>query len=95
MDGKQPSCVCRFFLATTEFEREVSMYRTAALRDALPPLLYATENTDAAESSTSGYVWPPFLVVERGTTLGDWAAEPRAFGAVLNMLHEVASLLQV
>ena len=45
--------------------------------------------------SRSGFVFPPFLVLERGMTLQHWAEQARGFGEVVSMVERLASLLEV
>ena len=61
--------VRRFFHDMNEFEEEVALYRDAALRKILPKIWYAHDNADARVRSRSGFVFPPFFVLERGMTL--------------------------
>lgn len=56
-----------------EFEEEVSLYRDPTLRKVLPHLVRVNDNKDGTVRSRSGYVMPPFFVLERGVTLREWA----------------------
>jgi serine/threonine protein kinase len=85
----------RFFNSVEDFERESAIYNDHDLRRVLPAIMHATTNLNGAVASPSGYHFPPFLVIERGTSLGDWMQEERSFGAVLNMLDEISRLLAV
>jgi serine/threonine protein kinase len=80
------------FLDKTEFEDEVSLYRTPALARIMPDLLHADDNASGAVRSRSGYVFPPFFVLERGTTLRTWLQEERSFD-VSAMVEALAQLL--
>jgi serine/threonine protein kinase len=40
---------------------------------------------------SAGYVYPPFMVLERGTTLTEWMKTPRAFPGILGLMHDVAT----
>jgi hypothetical protein len=75
----QPRLTCRFFHATWEFQEEVALYRDPVLRRILPKIWYANDNIDGAVRSASGYVFPPFFVLERGMTLKEWCARERGF----------------
>ena len=48
---------------------EAALYQHPQLRRTLPPLHRAVRNVDEAVVSRSGYVFPPFIVLERGVTL--------------------------
>ena len=80
-------------MTSTEFEEEAVVYRDRVLSSTLPAVLYATDNSDCRFRSRSGFVFPPFLVVERGITLGHWATERRSVFDVIAMVENVASLV--
>jgi hypothetical protein len=84
----------RFFNARGDFEAEVAMYTHPVLRETLPSLLYAYSNADGSLRSRSGFVFPPFLVLERGVTLKAWRnAGARSFFEAAAMVESVAALL--
>jgi serine/threonine protein kinase len=70
------------------------MYNVAAVKPVLPALYAASSNSDSAVRTHDGYVFPPFLVMERGMTLAEWIGEPRPSLAVLSLFSEVANLLK-
>ena len=84
---------CRFFIHLPDFEREVQLYRDPLLRRVLPSLLHASDNSDRAAHSRSGFVFPPFFVLERGMTLQEWIKQPRGFFEVSVMVEHIARLL--
>ena len=47
------------------------------LKLCLPNLVYASTNADGAVRSARGFVFPPFLVIERGMPLKDWMLQSR------------------
>lgn len=81
------------YLNRNEFEEEVALYRTPALASIMPDLLHASDNATGAVRSRSGYHFPPFLVLERGTTLKKWLDEDRNFFEVTAMVEALARLL--
>lgn len=85
--------MCRLLLDRTEFEEEVALYRTPELVSVMPDLLQVHDNAGGAVRSRSGYTFPPFLVLERGTTLRTWMAEERSFFDTLSMVEAVTRLL--
>ena len=56
----------KFFLARGAFERELGYYQSAKLRDILVPVVHFDGNQNGTVRSSSGYAFPPFIVVERG-----------------------------
>ena len=60
---------CRFFFKAHEFHAEAKLYRDPVLRQVLPELRTASDNANGAVRSRSGFVFPPYLVSERGITL--------------------------
>jgi serine/threonine protein kinase len=81
------------FMDRDEFEEEVALYRMPALAIIMPPLFHADDNAAGAVRSRSGYTFPPFLVLERGTTLRQWLQEDRNFFEVTTMVEALARLL--
>ena len=76
-----------------DFEEEVALYREPALARIMPDLLHADHNASRAVCSRSGYIFPPFLVIERGTTLRAWLDEDRNFLEIITMVEALARLL--
>ena len=72
---------------------EASLYRDPVLRDILPSLLQAHDNANGAVQSRSGFVYPPWIAMERGTTLTGWIKHARGYGEVLAMVESVARML--
>lgn len=81
--------ICRFFFDRSDFEKEVALYRDQSLPATLPAMLHATTNDDRTVRSIRGYVFPPFLVLERGMTLHEWMRQPRGFGETLTMVRNL------
>ena len=65
------------FCDAQAFEEEAAQYRDPVLQRCLPELVYASSNADGTTRSARGFVFPPFLVIERGMTLTDWVAKRR------------------
>lgn len=92
--GTDALAVSRFFYDTEEFGAEVALYQDPVLREVLPKIIHASENLSGAERSRSGYVFPPFMVLERGITLAAWVTErSRNFFEVSTMLESVCAML--
>ena len=70
-DGGYAQYAIKFFFGLNDYEREKRLYCDDAIRSTLPQLLQASDNVSAALVSKSGYPWPPFLVLERGTSMRD------------------------
>lgn len=87
------ACECRFFESVETYNHEISFYEREVFRACLPRLDYNTPNADRACTSQSGFVFPPFIVLDRGNTLYWWLQRPRSAGAVLVMAGEVLELL--
>jgi len=54
------------FLSRGAFERELESYQDARLRAVLVPVLHGDNNESGDVRTRSGYVFPPYIVVERG-----------------------------
>ena len=86
----------KVFIHPAAFEEEVAQYRDPVLQRCLPALLYATDNSEGAFRSYDGsFAIPPFLVVERGLSMQDWASAVRRPMEVLGLVESVARLLQI
>ena len=69
-------------------------YRHPTLKRILPSLLHASDNANGALRSRSGFRMPPFLALERGTTLKAWRASgERSYFETAAMLESVTRLL--
>ena len=75
------------------YECERALYRHPQIHDTLPPIHGGADNADGAVQSPSGFVYPPFLVLERGVSLSEWLTLQRSSLAVLNMFFDVAKQL--
>jgi serine/threonine protein kinase len=86
----------KFFLQNElVFEREHSLYSNASLRPILPEALHIVPNKDSQVRSQSGYVFPPFIMVEKGESLNEWASRKSPdFATSLFVLLHIAERLQ-
>ena len=83
----------RLFHDGHEFEEEVALYRDPVLRAVLPAILYASANANGDVRSQSGYVFPPFMVLERGITMREWVKSGRNFFEVSTMVDSLCTML--
>jgi serine/threonine protein kinase len=90
---KHVARLCRFFQRLEDYEEEHRMYEVAAVKPTLPQLYASSNNIDGIAQTLDGYVFPPFLVMERGMTLAEWITSPRSSLAVLSLFSDVARLL--
>ena len=67
----------KFFTARDAFEREDALYSNKVLRDMMPAVKMIEANADNAIRSTSGWPFPPCIVIERGESLDKWAERLR------------------
>jgi hypothetical protein len=72
-DGGYRQFAIKFFLKREDYLREEGLYRDAAIRRTLPDLVQANDNAKIKILSRSGFPFPPFLVMERGTSLRECA----------------------
>lgn len=86
----------KFFLHNdSAFKRELELYETPALRSILPEALHIRTNEDSAVRAASGYVFPPFIIVEKGESLNEWASRKSPdFATTLFVLLHIAERLQ-
>lgn len=82
----------KFFTSRAAYERERSMYADRDLRAALPPVTEIRSNEDGEVTAEGGFVFPPFIVTDRGESLDTWARNKRdpGFSATVRVLRDVA-----
>ena len=56
-------------------------------------MLHADANA-AGAVRTAKYVFPPFIVMERGMTLKEWRQRPRSYGEVLSLIESLTRMLE-
>lgn len=67
----------KFCVIPTVFTLERSLYSDPALRSILPNVADVCPNENGAVTDPSGNPMPPFIVMERGEALDEWAAGSR------------------
>ena len=61
----------KFFRSEQHFANEEACYQHPRLQHVLPPLQMSCANSSNDVCSEDGYVYPPFLVMERGVTASE------------------------
>jgi hypothetical protein len=59
-------------------------YSHPTIRWTLPPLIEASDNSDEKVISPSGFVYPPFIVMERGITLAAYVPDAQSAALMLS-----------
>ena len=83
----------RFYYVKRDYDIEMRLLARRAELPCVPQVFAASDNADGALRSPSGWPFPPYVVMERGATLREWLKTPRAFPAVLHMMHDLATQL--
>ena len=65
----------KFYLQRAAFERESEMYTQAELQAMMPAPLAVEDNASGECRTPYGYVFPPFVIIERGQSLDEWARD--------------------
>jgi hypothetical protein len=60
----------KFFLSQEAYANEILHYQDSRLCEILVPVIYFHNNESGSVCTRSGYVFPPFIVVERGEVRG-------------------------
>lgn len=68
----------KFFLSRSAFEQETALYSNEVLKGMMPATREVVGNTDGVAVSSRGYQWPPFIVLEKGESLQEWAQREEA-----------------
>eukprot|EP00892_Ulva_mutabilis_P005987 jgi/Ulvmu1/3760/UM175_0007.1 len=63
----------KFFLEKAAFEKELQIYCHPMLQQAVPARLAMEDNSTGACRTPYGFVFPPFLIIECGANLDEWA----------------------
>jgi hypothetical protein len=76
----------KFFTDANAFEREAEMYCERSIRAMMPSIAVVESNAGKRVTGPGGYVFPPFIVVEKGESLDEW---------VLRVQPDFVTILQV
>jgi hypothetical protein len=64
----------KLFTRSEDFAIEQRWYMNAAIHKTLPKLVGASDNADGSVRSITGMPFPPFMILERGTSLAECAS---------------------
>eukprot|EP00892_Ulva_mutabilis_P000884 jgi/Ulvmu1/10797/UM069_0032.1 len=62
----------KFFTNRHAFARELALYSNPTLRAMMPAVSAVQDNSDGRVQDSTGFAFPPFIVVERGESLDEW-----------------------
>ena len=65
----------KFYLDRKAFQRERQLYMESQLKAMMPATLAIEDNADGQCSTPYGYVFPPFVIIECGQSLDEWARQ--------------------
>lgn len=63
----------KFFMEKKAFERETALYNVPTVQAIMPRILAIDDNGQAGQCTP--YVFPPFVIIEQGQSLDEWAAD--------------------
>ena len=72
-DGGFAQYAIKLLFDREDYEREIALYVDKSIAPVLPQLTFATDNASSSFHWNS-YVFPPFLVMDRGTSLFECVA---------------------
>ena len=84
-EGGYQQYAIKFFSKAAEFHVEHQLYAHPLVSTVLPKLLFAADNSDRTYMSRSGFEFPPFLVMERGSSLSECAPFANAHNSSMYM----------
>ena len=103
-DGKCCRAWCRwgrlqaaikFYLDLSAFQRERELYTQPALREMMPATLAIDDNASGECATPYGYVFPPFVIIECGQSLDEWARRNQAdFVTIFQVQHSTRMGMQ-
>jgi hypothetical protein len=85
--------VAKFFAAHDDFASYMATSNLRANAVVMPSRHRAFANDEALYRSPDGFVFPPFIMLERGVPLGAWRTAPHTVKDVAGMLFDVANHL--
>ena len=65
----------KFYLDRKGFERERELYTESELQAMMPATLAVEDNASGDCKTPYGYVFPPFVIIERGESLDEWSRD--------------------
>eukprot|EP00892_Ulva_mutabilis_P009361 jgi/Ulvmu1/6798/UM309_0002.1 len=69
---KRRGYAIKFFTNRHAFARELALYSNPTLRAMMPAVSAVQDNSDGRVQDSTGFAFPPFIVVERGESLDEW-----------------------
>ena len=63
----------KFYLDRSAFGRERELYAESALKSMMPATLAIEDNASGSISTPYGFTFPPFVIIECGQSLDEWA----------------------
>eukprot|EP00892_Ulva_mutabilis_P002841 jgi/Ulvmu1/12558/UM090_0045.1 len=71
----QDQAAIKFYLDRKAFDMERELYTESQLKAMMPAILAVEDNTSGKAKTPYGYVFPPFVIIERGQSLDEWARD--------------------
>eukprot|EP00892_Ulva_mutabilis_P005991 jgi/Ulvmu1/3764/UM175_0012.1 len=71
----QDQAAIKFYLDKKAFERERELYTESQLKAMMPATLAVEDNACGNCKAPYGYTFPPFVIIERGQSLDEWAQD--------------------
>eukprot|EP00892_Ulva_mutabilis_P000505 jgi/Ulvmu1/10455/UM063_0010.1 len=71
----QDKAAIKFYMDMLAFQRERDLYQDAQLKSMMPATLAIEENTSGECQTPYGYKFPPFVIIECGQSLDEWARD--------------------
>ena len=65
----------KFYLDRKGFESERELYTESELKAMMPATLAVEDNASGDCKTPYGYVFPPFVIIERGESLDEWSRD--------------------
>ena len=82
----------KFYLDRNAFDQEKVLYTKPELKAMMPATLAIEGNTSGQTSTPYGYVFPPFVIIEQGQSLDEWARD-NANGDFITVFQACAAVL--
>ena len=73
--GRCVQAAIKFYLQRAAFDSEKELYMDPQLCAMMPATLAIEDNMNGEWRTPYGFVFPPFVIIERGQSLDEWARD--------------------
>jgi serine/threonine protein kinase len=83
----------KFFPDREAYDAYMSLHSVQAVSVTMPLRHRTFTNDESIYRSPSGFIFPPFVILEKGLPLDEWRSKPQSMGEAMTMFSDLASHL--